>query len=73
MSVIPLSLPLPDCDPPFLFNHWLASSPDRRPFPHWFDQVSLGLTNSCISIKPFASGLFITLMVEGVHSSEMLV
>jgi hypothetical protein len=34
------SLSVFDCGPP-PFNHWLASSPDSHPFPHWPGQFHL--------------------------------
>jgi hypothetical protein len=66
MSLIPLSLSFPD----WPFNHWLASSPDFHPFPHWSGQISPGLTDSYISSRPLMHGLFVALMMEAACTSE---
>jgi hypothetical protein len=47
-----------------------ASSFDRRPFPHWSAQLTLGTTDSYISSETSAHGLFITLVMETVRTSE---
>jgi hypothetical protein len=54
------------------FYHWLASLPDRHPFPHCSAQVSFGPSFSYLSSKPFVHSVFITLM-EAVCTSETLV
>jgi hypothetical protein len=53
-----------------VYLYKLHGEADRRCFPHWFAQDTDGPSDSCVPRKPFARGLFITVMMQVVHTSE---